>query len=97
MPEAWLLCYIWRDVEGQDYRPHQFGKARYALFREYPVECWSEEVPSGTTGRVTEGMIVETYAYNRGGEQYVRFTYRIQLDGDYINNCAQENLGVMPG
>ena len=26
------------------------------------------------------------------GEQLVRFTYRIQLDGDYINNCAQEIL-----
>jgi hypothetical protein len=57
---------------------------------------WNEEVSSGTPGLVTEGMVVEIYAYNRGGEQYVRFTYRIQLDGDYINNCTQQILGVTP-
>lgn len=87
MSESWLRCYVWSDIEAQDYLPDRFGTVRQTTFQGYPVECWSVE---GASARATEALVVELYAFSRGHDQYVRFTYRIQLDGDYINNCAQE-------
>jgi hypothetical protein len=92
MPDSWLLCYVWRGVEFLDYHPDRFGEVRRTAFEGYPVECWNAEVAGSLPDRVTEGLIAEVFAFNRGYEQYVRFTYRIHLDGDYINNCAQEIL-----
>jgi hypothetical protein len=89
MSEAWLLCYVWRDIESQDYVPVRFGEARRTLFQGYPVECSNAEPASTGAGRATEGLVVQVFATNRGGEQRVLFTYRIQNDVDYINNCAQ--------
>ena len=92
MSYSWLMCYIKQDFEGQDFRFGSWGEVRRAFFRGYPVECWNEEADSASGGRVTNGIIAQVIGTNRGGEQLVRFTYRIQLDGDYINNCAQEIL-----
>ena len=86
MPDPWLLCYIWHDIQGQDYQPRYFGDLQRVTFEGYPVECWNRF--SG--GRGTEGIQVEVFATGDEGRQTVRFVYRIQLDGDYINNCAQE-------
>lgn len=91
MPEEWLLCYIWHDIEGQDYDPQHFGDIQHVEFQGYPVECWNSL--STGAGMSTEGVQAEVYATGDEGRQSVRFVYRIQLDGDYINNCAQELLG----
>jgi len=86
MPDEWLLCYIWHDIEGQDYQPQYFGDVQHYIFEGYPVECWN----GITDGGGTEGIQGELFATGDEGRQTVKFTYRIQLDGDYINNCAQE-------
>lgn len=86
MPDAWLLCYIWHDIEGQDYKPQWIGEAGHLWFEGYPVECWN----AISDGWGTEGIQAEVFATGDEGRQTVRFVYRIQLDGDYINNCAQE-------
>ena len=91
MPDEWLLCYIWHDIEGQDYDPQHFGNIQLVRFQGYPVECWNSI--SNGAGPSTEGIEAEVYAAGDEGRQNVRFVYRIQLDGDYINNCAQELLG----
>lgn len=92
MSDSWLMCYIKRDFEGQDFRFGHWGDARYTSFEGYPVECWTAVAGPNWTGRRTDGIVAQVYGRNRGGEQFVRFTYRIQLDGDYINNCRQEIL-----
>jgi hypothetical protein len=86
MPYEWLLCYIWHDIQGQDYAPQWFGDVAETTFEGYPVECWN----NFTDGWGTSGIEVEIYATGDEGRQLVRFVYRIQSDGDYINNCAQE-------
>ena len=86
MPDKWLLCYIWHDIEGQDYAPKYFGEVLRANFESYPVECWNG-IADGTG---TDGLQAEVFATGDEGRQLVRFVYRIQLDGDYINSCAQE-------
>ena len=92
MSESWLMCYIKQDFEGQTFFFERWGEAYRAAFRGYPVECWNEEVDPATGGRLTEGIVAQVYGWNLDRTQYVRFTYRIQLDGDYINNCQQEIL-----
>jgi hypothetical protein len=92
MSDSWLMCYIKRDFQGQDFHFGHWGKAGHTSFEGYPVECWTSEAGPGWTGRRTSGIIAQVYGRNRGGEQLVRFTYQIQLDGDYINNCRQEIL-----
>ncbi|HYU17213.1 MAG TPA: hypothetical protein VEQ11_00795 [Chloroflexota bacterium] len=91
MSDSWLLCYVKRDFEGQDFHFSSWGDVRHTAFRGYPVECWNAEDPSWP-GRRTDGIVAQLYGVNRDGTQYVRFTYRIQVDGDYINNCRQEIL-----
>lgn len=86
MPGSWLLCYIWQDIEAQDYRPDRFGEVRQVRFEGYPGECGSGISEDGDT----EGLEAEIFAFGDNGLQYVRFVYRMQLDGDYIHNCAQE-------
>lgn len=92
MKDSWLMCYIQRDFEGQTYFFDRWGEARKTAFRGYPVECWTREADPGWPGRRTEGIVAEAYGWNLDRTQYVRFSYRIQLDGDYINNCGQEIL-----
>ncbi|MCC7368093.1 MAG: hypothetical protein IT306_06715 [Chloroflexi bacterium] len=92
MSDSWLMCYIQRDFEGQTFSFAHWGEAYKAMFRGYPVECWNQEVDPATGGRQTEGIVAQIYGWNLDHTQYVRFTYRIQLDGDYINNCKQEIL-----
>lgn len=92
MSDSWLMCYMKQDFEQQTYFFDRWGEARKTSFRGYPVECWTREADPGWTGRGTEGIIAELYGWNLDRTQYVRFTYRIQLDGDYINNCHQEIL-----
>ncbi len=46
----------------------------------------------GWLARHADGIVAEVYGWNLDRTQYVRFAYRIQLDGDYINNCRQEIL-----
>jgi hypothetical protein len=92
MSDTWLLCYIRHDLQGQDYRFTGWGDMRSTGFRGYPVECWNVEVNPSLPGLVTPGLVVQVLGLNRDGTQSVRFTYRIQLDGDYINNCRQEIL-----
>jgi hypothetical protein len=87
MPESWLRCYVWQDLIGQDYAPEAFESVDHVYFRGYPVECWN------ALGSTTEGLILRLLAWGDQGRQHVRFTYRIQMDGDYINNCAQEIIG----
>jgi hypothetical protein len=93
MKDSWLMCYIKQDFEGQTYFFDRRGEARKTAFRGYPVECWTREADPGWQGRRTEGIVAEAYGWNLDRTQYVRFSYRIQLDGDYINNCGQE---IMP-
>jgi hypothetical protein len=90
MSDSWLLCYIKQDFEGQTYTFDRWGETRKTSFRGYPVECWTQEADAGWQGRRTDGIVAEAYGWNLDHTQYVRFTYRIQLDGDYINNCHQE-------
>jgi len=45
-------------------------------------------------GRQTLGIVAQVYGWNLDHTQFVRFTYRIQQDGDYINNCSQEILAA---
>ncbi len=92
MSYSWLMCYIKQDFEGQDYRFKGWGEIRLTSFQGYPVECWTAEAAPGWNGRRTDGIVAQVYGTNRDGAQFVRFTYRIQLDGDYINNCQQEIL-----
>lgn len=92
MRDSWLLCYIKQDFEGQTYFFDRWGETRKTAFRGYPVECWTPEADPGWQGRRTEGIVAEAYGWNLDRTQYVRFAYRIQLDGDYINNCGQEIL-----
>jgi hypothetical protein len=92
MNDSWLLCYMKRDLEGQTFSFDHWGDVRKTAFRGYPVECWNAETDSGAAGRRTDGIVAEMYGWNLDHTQYVRFTYRIQLDGDYINNCQQEIL-----
>lgn len=92
MSDSWLMCYIQRDFEGQTFSFDRWGEAYKAAFRGYPVECWNQEVDPAIGGRLTDGIVAQIYGWNLDHTQYVRFTYRIQLDGDYINNCRQEIL-----
>jgi hypothetical protein len=92
MSDSWLMCYIRQDFEGQTFSFDHWGEVRKTAFRGYPVECWTAEAGPGEQGRQTDGIVAQTYGWNLDHTQYVRFTYRIQLDGDYINNCAQEIL-----
>jgi hypothetical protein len=84
MPESWLRCYVWQDIQGQDYMPEAFESVERTSFLGYPVECWN------AFGLGTEGLLLRILARGDQGRQHVRFTYRIQMDGDYINNCVQE-------
>jgi hypothetical protein len=86
MPDEWLLCYMWHDIQGQDYAPQRFGDVYQVAFAGYPVGCGNEI----TGGAGTPGIQAEIFATGDEGRQIVRFVYRMQLDGDYINNCAQE-------
>ena len=92
MSDSWLMCYVKQDLEGQTYFFDGWGEIRRASFRGYPDECWTPEADAGWSGRRTDGTIAQVYGWNLDRTQYVRFTYRIQLDGDYINNCHQEIL-----
>jgi hypothetical protein len=92
MSSSWLMCYIKRDFEGQTYHFRQWGAIRQATFQGYPVECGTPEADAAWGGRRTDGIIAEVEGTSQGGEQSLRFTYRIQLDGDYINNCRQQIL-----
>ena len=92
MSDSWLMCYIQRDFEGQTFSFERWGEAYKAAFRGYPVECWNQEIDPAVGGRLTDGIVAKIYGWNLDHTQYVRFTYRIQLDGDYINNCGQEIL-----
>ena len=94
MSDSWLMCYLKRDFEGQTFFFDHWGDARKTSFRGYPVECWNSEADPGAGGRRTDGIVAEVYGWNLDHTQYVRFTYRIQVDGDYINNCHQE---ILPG
>jgi hypothetical protein len=86
MSDEWLLCYVWHDIQGQDYAPQRFGDVSHVTFAGYPVEC-GNAISDGTG---TPGIQAEIFATGDQGRQLVRFVYRIQLDGDYINNCVQE-------
>jgi hypothetical protein len=92
MSDSWLMCYIKQDFEGQTFSFDRWGEARKTSFQGYPVECWTPEAGPDWQGRRTEGIVAEAYGWNLDHTQYVVFTYRIQLDGDYINNCHQEIL-----
>jgi hypothetical protein len=92
MRDSWLMCYLKQDLEGQTFSFDPWGEVRKTLFRGYPVECWTPEAAPEWTGRRTNGIVAQVYGWNLDHTQYVRFTYRIQLDGDYINNCQQEIL-----
>jgi hypothetical protein len=92
MSDSWLMCYLKRDLEGQTFFFDRWGETRKTAFRGYPVECWNAEADPGAGGRHTDGIVAQIYGWNLDHTQYVRFTYRIQLDGDYINNCQQEIL-----
>jgi hypothetical protein len=92
MSDSWLMCYIKRDFEGQTFSFERWGESYHAAFRGYPVECWNEEIDPALGGRQTPGIVAQIYGWNLDHTQFVRFTYRIQLDGDYINNCQQEIL-----
>jgi hypothetical protein len=92
MQDSWLLCYAWRDIEAQDYLPDRFGEVYRAWFQGYPVECQNRELTGPGGGQTTEGLVIPIYAFNRGRDQRILFTYRIQRDGDYINNCGQDLL-----
>ena len=92
MSDSWLMCYIKQDFEGQTYSFDHWGEARKTSFQGYPVECWVHEADPDWRGRSTDGIVAQAYGWNLDHTQYVRFTYRIQLDGDYINNCGQEIL-----
>ena len=89
MSDSWLMCYIKRDFEGQTFFFDRWGEIRRASFQGYPEECWTPEADASWTGRRTDGIIAQVYGWNLDRTQYVRFTYRIQLDGDYINNCQE--------
>jgi hypothetical protein len=92
MSDSWLMCYIKRDFEGQTFSFERWGERYRAAFRGYPVECWNQEIDPALGGRQTPGIVAQIYGWNLDHTQFVRFTYRIQLDGDYINNCRQEIL-----
>jgi len=92
MRGSWLLCYMKQDLEGQTFSFDRWGEVRETSFRGYPVECWTQEADAGWAGRRTPGIVAQMFGWNLDHTQYVRFTYRIQLDGDYINNCQQEIL-----
>lgn len=92
MSDSWLMCYIKRDFEGQTFTFERWGEHYHAAFRGYPVECWNQETDPAMGGRQTHGIVAQVYGWNLDHTQFVRFTYRIQLDGDYINNCHQEIL-----
>lgn len=94
MSDSWLMCYIQRDFEGQTFSFERWGEAYKAAFRGYPVECWNQEADPAVGGRLTDGIVAQIYGWNLDHTQFVRFTYRIQLDGDYINNCRQEILPI---
>lgn len=88
--ESWLRCSIPRDFEGQTYTFDRWGEVRPAFIEGYPLECWTPEAAPDWPGRRTEGLIADVYGWNLDHTQDVRFTYRIQRDGDYINNWRQE-------
>ena len=90
MSDSWLMCYIKRDFEGQTFSFERWGERYRAAFRGYPVECWNQEIDPALGGRQTLGIVAQVYGWNLDHTQFVRFTYRIQQDGDYINNCSQE-------
>jgi hypothetical protein len=92
MKDSWLMCYMKQDIEGQTFSFDRWGEVRKASFRGYPVECWTPEGEPAAGGRQTNGIVAQLFGWNLDHTQYVRFTYRIQLDGDYINNCQQEIL-----
>ena len=92
MSDSWLMCYVKRDFEGQTFFFEQWGEIRKTSFQGYPVECWTPEADEDWPWQRTDGIVAQVYGWNLDRTQYVRFTYRIQLDGDYINNCEQEIL-----
>lgn len=92
MSDSWLMCYMRRDFEGQTFFFERWGEIRKTQFEGYPVECWTPEAGPDWTGRRTDIIVAEVSGLNLDRTQLVRFTYRIQLDGDYINNCRQEIL-----
>jgi hypothetical protein len=92
MSDSWLMCYIVQDFEGQTFSFERWGDAYKAAFRGYPVECVNPEIDPAAGDRQTHGIVAQVFGWNLDHTQYVRFTYRIQLDGDYINNCRQEIL-----
>ena len=92
MNDSWLMCYLKQDIEGQTFSFDHWGEVRKTSFRGYPVECWNAEADPAAGGKQTNGIVAQLYGWNLDHTQYVRFTYRIQLDGDYINNCQQEIL-----
>jgi hypothetical protein len=92
MSDSWLMCYIKRGFEGQTFSFERWGESYHAAFRGYPVECWNQEIDPALGGRQTMGIVAQIFGWNLDHTQFVRFTYRIQLDGDYINNCEQEIL-----
>ena len=94
MSDSWLMCYIKRDFEGQTFSFERWGERYRAAFRGYPVECWNQEIDPALGGRQTLGIVAQVYGWNLDHTQFVRFTYRIQQDGDYINNCSQEILAA---
>lgn len=94
MSDSWLMCYIKRDFEGQTFSFERWGERYRAAFRGYPVECWNQEIDPAMVGRQTPGIVAQVYGWNLDHTQFVRFTYRIQQDGDYINNCKQEILAA---
>jgi len=92
MRDSWLMCYLKQDLEGQTFSFDHWGEIRKTSFQGYPVECWTPEAGSDWAGRRTDGIVAQLFGWNLDHTQYVRFTYRIQLDGDYIKNCQQEIL-----
>ena len=52
------------------------------------------EIDPALGGKQTSGIVAQVYGWNLDRTQYVRFTYRIQDDGDYINNCHQDILAA---
>lgn len=94
MSDSWLMCYIKRDFEGQTFSFARWGERYRTGFQGYPVECVNPEIDPVLSGQQTPGIVAQVYGWNLDHTQYVRFTYRIQLDGDYINNCNQEILAT---
>jgi hypothetical protein len=94
MSDSWLMCYVKRDFEGQTFFFSRWGERYRTGFQGYPVECVNPEIDPASGGQQTSGIVAQVYGWNLDRTQYVRFTYRIQDDGDYINNCNQQILAA---